>query len=98
MKIIHDYNLLFDEKGLGNHISNQIKDNEHISTLSNITLQKPTIKRLICKAINCSLEATERIDVNAAKYGTISLNVFSRCISISKPEIFVVNKESDIAL
>jgi hypothetical protein len=40
----------------------------------------------ICNVFGCSNSAEKEIDVNAGKFGIISLNVCSKCIDIFKNE------------
>jgi hypothetical protein len=40
----------------------------------------------ICAASGCLDSATERIKVNAGKFGTITLNVCSKCVRIFEME------------
>lgn len=36
--------------------------------------------KVICEAINCYREATEKIDIKAGSFGLITLNLCKRCI------------------
>jgi hypothetical protein len=38
----------------------------------------------ICDAFGCASEATEKLGVSAGKFGTITLSLCSRCVTIFK--------------
>ena len=43
---------------------------------------KQDINSSLCEAVDCSFKATEKIDISAGKFGTISLYLCSKCIGI----------------
>ena len=54
--------------------------------MSNNIISKE-INKDICNAFGCSQDATEKINVSAGKFGTISLSLCNNCITLFKKEV-----------
>ncbi len=52
-----------------------------------INQSAPNIINFICEALSCSNQATEKINVNAGKFGIISFNLCNNCIKLFKEEV-----------
>ena len=50
-------------------------------------IKSKKINKEICNAFGCSNYATEKINVSAGKFGTISLNLCNNCITLFKKEV-----------
>jgi hypothetical protein len=56
------------------------------NTASSINNTEKSSNKDICNAFGCSNHAEKEVNVNAGRFGIISLNVCSKCVDIFKNE------------